>query len=75
MTIPKHLLDRVERVEEQRRPRKVPIYIVGCDRAECEEQLAERRTEPGFDETRVRFIYTGVMRSNRGRFSGGEFRN
>ena len=58
------LTSRIEDLAERRLPRRGPLTIVGADEAECRARLKEIEAT-GQRPARVRFIMTGVPRSNR----------
>ena len=58
------LTSRIEDLAERRLPRRGPLIIVGTDEAECRARLKEIEGA-GQRPARVRFIMTGVPRSNR----------
>ena len=58
------LTSRIEDLAERRLPRRGPLTIVGADAAECRKQLNEIEAT-GEPIGRVRFIMTGVPRSDR----------
>ena len=58
------LTSRIKYLAERRLPRRGPVNIVGADEAECRKRLEELEAA-GQRPARVRFIMTGVPRSNR----------
>ena len=58
------LTSRIEDLAEQRLPRRGPVNIVGADEAECRKRLEELEAA-GQRPAHVRFIMTGVPRSDR----------
>ena len=58
------LTSRIEDLAERRLPRRGPLTIVGADEAECRKRLEEIKAT-GELPARVRFIVTGVPRSDR----------
>jgi hypothetical protein len=62
------LTSRIEDLAERRLPRQGPVNIVGADEAECRKHLEELEAA-GQRPAHVRFIMTGVPRSDR--YRGG----
>ena len=58
------LTSRIEDLAERRTPRRGPLIIVGADKAECRKRL-EEILATGEQPAHVRFIMTGVPRSER----------
>ena len=58
------LTSRIEDLAERRLPRRGPVTIVGADEAECRTRLKEIEAA-GQRPAHVRFIMTGVPRSDR----------
>ena len=58
------LTSRIEDLAERRLPRQGPVNIVGADEAECRKRLEELEAA-GQRPAQVRFIMTGVPRSDR----------
>ena len=58
------LTSRIEDLAERRTPRRGPLIIVGADEAECRKRLEEIKAT-GEQPAHVRFLMTGVPRSDR----------
>ena len=58
------LTSRIEDLAERRTPRRGPLIIVGADKAECRKRL-EEILATGEQPAHVRFLMTGVPRSDR----------